>query len=123
LVAVEVFDAIAQVSCPNEKTRCTFRSAKDIVTSLFDHYSDIVASGELYRSNNISLSGSVHSIKRLTTESAGAWLLSARSIDRSTSDVDRVAQADGIRGLEDSIAPAFVNRLALVCILLWTRVA
>jgi hypothetical protein len=93
------------------------------VSSLLDHHSDVVASGELYRGNNVVLSGSIDSIKRLATKSAGAWLLSTRGIYRSTSDIDWIAQANGVRRLEDSIAPAFVHVLALICILLWTRVA
>ena len=93
------------------------------MSSLLYHHSDIAASGKLYRSDDISLGGGINSIERLATESAGTWLLSTRGIYRSTSDVDWIAQANGIRGLEDSIAPAFVNILALVYILLWTRVA
>ena len=93
------------------------------MSSLLDHHPDVVASGELYRGNNVVLSGSVDSIERLATESAGGWLLFTRGIDGSTSDVDWIAQANGIRRLEDSIAPAIVHILALICILLWTRVA
>jgi len=111
------------MSCPDEKTRSTFGSAEDVVSSLFDYHSDVVASGELYRSNDIVLSSSIDSVERLIAESTSAWLLSTRGIYRSTSDVDWIAQANRIRGLEHSIAPAFVDVLALVCILLWTRVA
>ena len=93
------------------------------MASLLDHRSDVFASGELNRGNDISLSGSIDSKERLATESAGARIFSTRGIDRSTSDVDWVAQANGVGGLEDSIAPAFVNILALVCILLCTGVA
>jgi hypothetical protein len=123
LVVVNVLYAVAQMPCPDEKTRSTFRSTKNVVSSLLDHHSDVVASGELYRGNNVVLSGSIDSIERLATESAGAWLLSTRGIDGRTSDVDWIAQANGIGGLEDSIAPTFVNKLAFVCILLGTRVA
>ena len=123
MVVVNVLYAVAQMPCPDEKTRSTFRSTKNVVSSLLDHHSDVVASGELYRGNNVVLSGSIDSIKRLATKSAGAWLLSTRGIYRSTSDIDWIAQANGVRRLEDSIALAFVHVLALICILLWTRVA
>ena len=93
------------------------------MSGLLDHNSDVFASGESNRGNDISFGGGINSIERLVAESTGAWLLSTRGIDRSTSDVDWVAQANGIGGLEDSIAPAFVNILALVCILLCTGVA
>jgi hypothetical protein len=93
------------------------------MSSLLDYHPDVVASSELYRSNDVSLSGGIDSIERLATDRAGAWLLSTRSVDGSTSDVDWIAQANGIRRLEYSIAPAFVHILALVCIQLWTRVA
>jgi hypothetical protein len=91
LVVVNVLNAVTQMSCPDEKTRSTFGSAENVVTSLLDHHSNVVASGKLHCRNDIILSGSVDSIEGLATESAGAWLLSTGGIDGSTSDVDWIA--------------------------------
>lgn len=93
------------------------------MAGLFDHDPDVRTTSEVDSCDDVGFARGVDGIERLVAEGASAWLLSYGGIDWGTRDVGRVAQADRVRGLEGSATPVVVDILALVCILLRTRIA